>query len=231
MDIKIYLDGANLDSMQSTAHEQIVSGFTSNPTLIRSAGVDNYLAFCRQFVSAAAGKPASLEILADEPDEILRQARILSAIEDSVYVKVPATTTNGLVLHDVVTELLDDGVKVNVTALMTEEHIRTFGSYASSTPLILSIFAGRIADTGRDPQETISMAISECAHNPAIEILWASPREVYNVYQAEELGCHIITLPSAMLEKLHLKHKSLDEFSLETVQMFYDDAVRAGYVL
>lgn len=215
------------------AHRRgIADGFTTNPTLMAKAGVPDYREFAREVLAAIPSLPISFEVIGDEFDEMGRQAREIASWGENVYVKVPVCNTRGESSVPLVCELSAEGVKVNVTAVLTLDQVRAVAeAVAEDTPSIISIFAGRIADTGRDPVPTMREAVRICARRPRLKVLWASPREVLNVYQAEACGCHIIALTSDLLSKLHLRGKDLTEFSRETVQMFYDDACRAGYTL
>lgn len=228
MGIKIYADGSEPDEM--VAVRETVSGFTTNPTLMRKAGVVDYEAFAREMLRRITDVPISFEVIADDLGQMETQAKKLASFGENVYVKIPVTNTTGDTTAGLIHRLLGDGIKVNVTAVFSYEQIAKVCQYlSSSTPAILSIFAGRIADTGRDPKPYVRRAIEIAPENT--EVLWASCREVYNVYEAEALGCHIITVPNNLIKKLSLRHKRLDQYSLETVQMFYDDAQSSGLTL
>ncbi len=223
--VKIYADGANLDEMKSLAPK--VDGFTTNPSLMRKAGVTDYLAFCR--AAAALGKPISFEVFADEFAEMKRQARLLAALGSNVYVKIPITNTRGESSAGLITQLSAQGIKVNVTAVFTMNQVQTVEGALTSTPAIISIFSGRIADTGIDPKVACRFARKIC--RPETEVLWASTRELINIKQAEACGCDIITVPNDILRKMPLFAKDLAEYSLETVRMFHDDAKASGFTL
>jgi len=231
--IKIFADGASLASMREAARDPRIAGFTTNPTLMRKAGVADYRAFAREVLAEIRDKPISFEVFADDTAGMRRQAGEISAWADNVYVKVPVTNTRGAPTTDLVRELAAEGVKLNVTALCTLDQVRTVaGAVAGGAPSVISVFAGRIADTGRDPIPIMREALAICrAADRRIELLWASPREVLNIVQAAEIGCDIITVTPDLLAKLALHGKELGAFSLETVQMFHRDAEAAGYKL
>jgi transaldolase len=231
--IKIFADGASVASMLEAARDQGIAGFTTNPTLMRKAGVSDYAAFAREVLAGIRDKPISFEVFADDTDGMRRQAREIAAWGDNVYVKIPVTNTGGEASTDLVRELAAAGVKVNVTAICTLDQVRAIASaLAGGPPSVISVFAGRIADTGRDPIPLMREALAICrAADRRIELLWASPREVLNIVQAAEIGCDIITVTSDLLAKLPLIGKELAAFSLETVQMFHRDAAAAGYKL
>ena len=228
MAIKIYADGSNPAEMVSVL--DIVSGFTTNPSLMRSAGITDYEQFAKQILHQIPHHPISFEVFADEIPEMERQALKLASFGDNVYVKIPITNTNGIKTHELIKQLLNQQIKVNVTAVFSTEQIHEVLPFMNSeTDAILSIFAGRIADTGIDPKPIIKEALDLAT--PNVQILWASCREVYNVYEAENVGCHIITVSNNLIQKLPLRHKDLEEYSLETVKMFYDDAQSSKFVL
>jgi transaldolase len=231
--IKIFADGASLPSMLESARDPRIAGFTTNPTLMRKAGVADYRAFAKEVLAAIRDKPISFEVFADELDEMGRQARDIATWGDNVYVKIPITNTRRASTAGLVRELAAAGVKVNVTAICTLEQVReTARALAGGAPSVISVFAGRIADTGYDPVPLMREALAICrAADPRIELLWASPRELLNAIQAAEVGCDIITMTDDLLKKLALVGKSLAEFSLETVQMFHRDAQAAGFKL
>jgi transaldolase len=234
--IRIFADGASVASMLEAAGDPRISGFTTNPTLMRKAGVSDYAAFAREVLGRIRDKPISFEVFADDTAGMRRQAREIAAWGDNVYVKVPVTNTRGEPCTDLVRELAADGVKLNVTAICTLDQVRDIaGALAGGPPSVISVFAGRIADTGRDPIPLMRDALAICrAQSPIdrrIELLWASPREVLNIAQAADIGCDIITVTSDLLAKLALFGKELAAFSLETVQMFHRDAEAAGYKL
>jgi len=230
--IAIYADGASVADMIEARRRGVADGFTTNPTLMAKAGVPDYRAFAKEVLAAIPDLPISFEVIADEFDEMGRQAREIASWGEHVFVKVPICNTKGESSIPLVRELSREGVKVNVTAVLTLDQVRAVAeAVAEDTPSIVSIFAGRIADTGRDPIPIMREAVQICASRPRLQVLWASPREVLNLYQAASCGCHIIALTSDLIAKLPLRGKDLTEFSRETVQMFYDDACRAGYTL
>jgi transaldolase len=230
--IKIFADGASLDDMRRLAALPLVRGFTTNPTLMRKAGVSDYAQFAREALELIDGRPISFEVLADDFSEMERQAREIARWGANVYVKIPISDTRGRPATGLLHRLSADGLRINVTAVMTMCQVASaVEALAGGAPSNISIFAGRIADTGRDPMPIVREALAMASDEPAIEVIWASPREVLNIDQADCAGCHIITLTTDLLNKLALRGKNLDEFSRETVQMFYDDAVRSGFAV
>jgi transaldolase len=233
MKIKIYADGANLaDMLASYGKVGIVAGFTTNPTLMKKAGVVDYEQFAEEVLAKITDLPISFEVLADDLLEMERQARKIGSWGTNVYVKIPVTNTKGGSTASVVRSLSSSGVPINVTAVFTILQVKEIiGSLAGDTPSIISIFAGRIANAGVDPMPIMKKAVELAKPLPNCEILWASPREALNVIQAEECGCHIITVTPDILASLKTFGKDLNEYSLETVQMFYRDAQSAGFSL
>ena len=230
--VKIYADGADRDGMLEMHRRWPIQGFTTNPTLMRKAGVANYEAFARDVLSAIRDLPVSFEVFSDDFTEMRRQARKIAAWGENVYVKIPITNTERKSAAALVRELSHEGIRVNVTALLTLAQVEEVaGALAGGAPAVVSVFAGRIADTGCDPLPIMRDALKVLRPLPHVELLWASPREVLNVVQADQVGCHIITATSDILNKLSLLGKGLGEFSLETVKMFHDDAAKAGYTL
>jgi transaldolase len=230
--VKIFADGASLDEMCAWAREPIVRGFTTNPTLMRQAGVRDYAGFARDALTAIPDRPISFEVFSDDFAEMEAQARVIASWAANVYVKIPITNARGEPAAPLIGRLSRSGVRVNVTAVLTSEQVAAAtAAVEGGAPAFVSVFAGRIADTGRDPVPVMAQALEITSRVPSIEIIWASPREVLNVYQADALGCHAITLTSDLLRKLPLRNKDLDAFSLETVRMFRDDAARAGFSL
>jgi transaldolase len=230
--VKLFADGADLEHILRLAADDRIRGFTTNPTLMWKAGLTDYTEFCRRLLAEITDRPISFEVFADDGPEILRQARTIAAWGENVYVKVPVTTTRGESLADVVRELSHDGVQVNVTALFTPAQVQTItDAVAEGAPSCISVFAGRIADTGRDPLPIMREALEIMRAAPRAELIWASPRELLNVVQADEVGCHIITCTADVLAKLGSIGKDLEQFSLETVQMFHRDAEAAGFTL
>jgi len=232
--VKLFCDSANLDDMRELQSTGLVSGWTCNPSLCRKAGVKDYLAFCREAATEFADQPLSLEVVADEPREIVRQARILADLGRNVFVKVPIVNMLGNNNVWAINALVLDGIQVNVTACFTEQHVKAArAALAHGDPRCnsyISIFAGRIADTGRCPEHLVSNA-AWFVQGTGTEIIWASVREPYNIVQAERAGCQIITVFPEMLRRLDRFGRDLDEFARETSQMFYDDAMSAGYQL
>lgn len=230
--IKIFADGADERGLAELARHSRVGGFTTNPTLMRAAGVSDYRAFARGLLEVAGGRPVSFEVFADEFAEMERQARLIASWGEQVYVKVPVTNTRGEPSGPLLERLAAHGVKLNVTALLTPAQVRaTAACLAGGPPCFVSVFAGRIADTGRDPVPAMCEALDALRPHPNLELIWASPREVLNVLQADAIGCHVITLTQDLLRKLELLGRDLAELSLETVRMFHRDAAAAGYEL
>lgn len=228
--MKIFADGADIASMEKVLNKYHVSGFTTNPSLMVKAGVENYLEFAQEAVSKF-NVPISFEVFSDDFEEMYNQATKLNSIGKNVYVKIPVSNTKGYCSASLVKSLSDEGVKVNVTAIFTTEQVEKFYNIINhNTPSIMSIFAGRIADTLRDPVYTVKEAVTICKH-PNCEVLWASARQVLDVLKAKQSGCDIITLFYNFIEKFDLIDKNLDEFSLDTIKTFYEDARKAGYSL
>jgi len=227
---KIYADGAELPGMLAMYREPHIKGFTTNPTLMRKAGITDYRAFAKEVLAAIPDRPISFEVFSDEFDDMERQAREMASWGDHVYVKIPVTNTRREPAYDLVHRLSHAGVKLNVTALMTLEQVQAVvEALEGGAPSKVSVFAGRVADTGRDPVPHMRAALDILKRAPRAELIWASPREVLNVFQAHEIGCHIITVTNDILRKLSLVGKDLGDYSLETVRMFFDDAKAAGY--
>ena len=230
--IAIYADGADVRDMVAARDAGLVKGFTTNPTLMRKSGVSDYESFAREALVSTGGMPISFEVFADDFGEMERQAKLIATWGDAVFVKIPVTNTKGEPAYDLIRRLSGAGVKLNVTAILTLDQVReVVDALDASTPAIVSVFAGRIADTGRDPVPLMREAKAICSAKPKAELLWASPRELLNIFQAEECGCRIITVTSDILKKLAMVGKSLEELSLDTVKMFYNDASAAGFRL
>ena len=230
--VKIFADGADKQGMLEMYRKPYIKGFTTNPTVMRKAGVTDYRAFARDVLAAIPDRPISFEVFADDLAEMERQACDITTWGERVYVKIPVTNTAGEPTHRLVHKLSHGGLKLNVTALMTLRQIRTVAeAVAGGAPCYLSVFAGRIADTGRDPLPIMAGAVEASATSPNAEVIWASPRELLNIFQADSIGCHVITVTNDILNKLILLDKDLDEYSLDTVRMFYSDAVGAGFAL
>jgi transaldolase len=228
--IKLYADGADLKEMVGAYNEGIVSGFTTNPTLMRKAGVKNYEEFARAALKAIPDLPISFEVFSDELDGMEREARKIAGWGKNAYIKIPVTNTKGENTAPLVKKLSMDGLQLNVTAILTIEQVKQVSNALSpATPSVVSVFAGRIADTGRDPVPIMKEAVSILKSNKKAELLWASTRELMNLVQAESCGCHIITITNDILKKVPMLGKDLKELSLDTVKMFYNDAQGAGY--
>jgi len=231
--VKIFADGADKKSLLDLAQKDWVAGFTTNPTLMKKAGITDYKAFALDILTEIKDRPISFEVFSDDFTDMKRQAHEIASWGDNVYVKIPITNTKGESSIPLVQELSHAGVKLNITAIFTLKQVAdTVDAVAGGAPSVVSVFAGRIADTGRNPNTVMKAALKYCkSKDPNIELLWASPRELYNIVEANKVGCHIITVSHDVLGKLHLLDKDLEEFSLETVQMFYNDAQKAGYTL
>jgi len=234
--VKIFADGADRAGMLEMYLNPLVAGFTTNPTLMRKAGVTDYEGFARDILLLIRDKPISFEVFSDDFDQMESQAKQISSWGENVCVKIPTTNTKGESSIPLVARLSTAGVKVNVTAMMTTRQVRdAIPALADGPGGYVSVFAGRIADSGRDPVPIMKEALELLyAHNGVenhIQLIWASPREIFNLVQADQIGCHVITMTNDLLKKIHLIGKDLDEFSLETVKMFYDDAKGAGYSL
>ena len=230
--VKLFADGAEKAGMLEMYHNPLISGFTTNPTLMKIAGVSDYEAFAKDILTQIPDKPISFEVFSDEFDEMERQALDIASWGENVYVKIPITNTKGESSVPLVATLSENGVKVNVTAMFTVEQVQSVIPGLSKGPgSYVSVFAGRIADAGLDPLPIMREVLGLIKDYPGIELIWASPRELYNVVQADEIGCDIITATNSILKKLSSLGKDLNQFSLETVQMFYDDASEAGYTL
>jgi transaldolase len=229
---KIFGDGADLPGMLELYRNPQISGFTTNPTLMRKAGVTDYEQFAREVLTAIPDRPISFEVFADEAAEMERQARRIAAWGANVYVKIPVTNTKRESCVPLIRTLAESGIRLNVTAIMTLRQVEDISrALGSEVPSYVSVFAGRIADTGRDPVPMMAEAVRMISPSPNQELIWASPRELLNLFQADAIGCHVITVTSDILKKLSLVAKDLDEYSLETVKMFYDDAKAARFQL
>jgi transaldolase len=230
--IKIFADGADLDGMKEMYANPMIKGFTTNPTLMRKAGVQNYKAFARQVVEAIPDRPISFEVFADAFDEMERQAVDIASWGENVYVKIPVMNTKKQFTGPLIERLSKAGVALNVTAVMMPEQVKSITDcLAADTPAIISVFAGRIADTGLDPVPLMAEAMEIISAKPKAELIWASPRELLNIFQADSIGCHIITATNDILNKLPTVGKDLNLYSLETVKMFYQDATAAKYTI
>jgi transaldolase len=230
--VRIFADGADIETIASLAADKEIKGFTTNPTLMRQAGVEDYESFARQAIDIIGDRPISLEVFSDDFSEMDRQARKLASWSPNVYVKIPVTNTKADSSAELVRNLTQDGIQLNVTALLTMTQVREIHqSLVGGAPSCISVFAGRIADAGIDPLPIMKQAVEEISFDKQIELIWASPREVFNVVQAHQIGCHIITVTPEILKKLPSLGKDLTQFSLETVMMFASDAESAGYQL
>jgi transaldolase len=230
--VKLFADGADLAAMVEMSRRPYIGGLTTNPTLMHKAGITDYRAFAHKVLAAIPDKPISFEVFSDEFDEMHRQALEIMSWGKNVYVKIPVTNTRAQPADDLIHTLASEGVKLNITAMTTIPQVqrisKALGDYASS---YVSVFAGRIADTGRDPLPIMKQAMEILRPHPTQELIWASPRELFNVIQADQIGCHIITATTDVLKKLELIGKDLTAYSLDTVKMFYQDAKSAGFSL
>jgi transaldolase len=228
--VKIFADGADKAGMLEMYGKSFIKGFTTNPTLMRKAGVGNYIEFAREILQVIPDRPISFEVFSDEFSEMELQARVISTWGKNVYVKIPVSNTRSEPSYDLVSRLSHSGVQINVTAIMTLEQVRDVAAaLRGGAPSCVSVFAGRIADTGRDPIPIMTEALDMLKDLPDAELIWASPREMLNIFQADDIGCHIITVTNDILRKLDGVGKDLAEFSLDTVKMFHQDALVAGY--
>jgi transaldolase len=229
---RIFADGADLDGILALAADPRIAGFTTNPTLMRKVGLTDYSRFARELLTYVTEHPISFEVFADDVPEMRRQARAIASWADNVYVKIPVTSTTGESMAPLARELSESGVKVNVTALFTTAQVELIAAaVADGAPSYISVFAGRIADAGIDPMPIIARSMEIIEQAPNAELIWASPREILNLIQADDMGCDIITMTHELLRKLDGLGKSLEQFSLETVRMFHDDALAAGFTL
>ena len=230
--IKLFADGADLSGMKEMYANPLIKGFTTNPTLMGKAGVQDYKEFALQVIEAIPDRPISFEVFADEFQEMERQALEISSWGRNVYVKIPVTNTKQQFTGPLIERLTKAGVALNVTAVMTPKQVKSVTNcLAAEVPAIISVFAGRIADTGRDPVPLMAEAVKIISAKPKAELIWASPRELLNIFQADSIGCHIITATNDILNKLSIVGKDLERYSLETVGMFYQDAKAAKYTI
>lgn len=230
--VKIFADGADKAGMLEMYAKPYIQGLTTNPTLMKKAGIKDYRAFCKDILSYVKDKPLSFEVFSDDFREMERQAMEIASWGDNVYVKIPVTNTHQQSCYELVKTLAAHKVKLNVTAIMTLSQVRdVVASLNPDIPSYVSVFAGRIADTGRDPVPLMQAAVEMLKVAPAAELIWASPRELLNIFQANEVGCHVITVTNDILKKLSLVGYDLDEYSLDTVKMFFNDATAAEYSL
>jgi transaldolase len=232
LSVKLFADGADEAEILRVSRNPLIRGFTTNPTLMRKAGVRDYRAFARSVLEAVRDRPVSFEVLSDEFDEMERQAVEMGRWGCNVYVKIPITNTRGESSFDLVRRLAQREVKVNITAILALDQVaHILPALVGGPPCYVSIFAGRIADTGRDPMPLMAAAVELLRPHPHVELIWASPRELLNIFQADAIGCHIVTATHDILHKLHLVGRDLHAYSLDTVKMFYEDAQKAGYTL
>jgi transaldolase len=232
LSVRVFADGADIASIRKLAADPLIAGFTTNPTLMRKAAVDDYEHFAHELLECVPDRPVSFEVFSDEFDDMGRQALKIASWGDNVYVKIPITNTDGMSSLELVRRLAGEGVKLNVTALMTNEQVdATASALEGGTAAFVSVFAGRIADTGREPEPIMARALETLRPLPDFQLIWASPREVLNIVQADRIGCHIITATNDLLAKIGLLGRDLIDFSLDTVRMFHRDAVAAGYTL
>ncbi len=230
--VKIFADGADKAGMLEMAAKPYVQGLTTNPTLMKKAGVADYRAFCKDILTHIKDKPLSFEVFSDDFADMERQAMEIASWGDNVYVKIPVTNTQQETCYALVKKLGQQSVKMNITALMTMTQVRdVVAALNPHVPSYVSVFAGRIADTGRDPLPMMAAAVEMLKVAPEAELIWASPRELLNIFQADDIGCQIITVTHDILKKLSLVGYDLDAYSLDTVKMFYNDAVAAGFKL
>jgi transaldolase len=230
--VKIFADGADKAGMLEMYAKPFIKGLTTNPTLMKKAGIADYRAFCKDILTAIKDKPLSFEVFSDDFFEMERQAMEIASWGENVYVKIPVTNTKQEPCYSLVNKLAAQKVKLNVTALMTLTQVRdVVASLNPQVPSYVSVFAGRIADTGFDPVPMMTEAVKILKIAPASELIWASPRELLNIFQADEIGCQVITVTNDILKKLSLVGYDLNEYSLDTVKMFYKDAVEAGFKL
>jgi transaldolase len=229
---RIFADGADLDGILALAANPRIAGFTTNPTLMWKAGLTDYAEFAKRLLERITEHPISFEVFADDAGEMFRQAKIIASWGENVYVKIPVTTTSGESMAPLVRELSEGGVKVNVTALFTTGQVELItAAVKEGAPSYISVFAGRIADAGVDPVPIMARAVEIMDNAERSELIWASPREILNLVQADQVGCHVITMTHDLLKKLDCLGKGLEQYSLETVQMFHRDAVAAGFTL
>ena len=232
LSVKVFADGADIEGCRELAANPLISGFTTNPTLMRKAGVVDYEAFARDLLELIPDRPISFEVFSDDFAEMERQATLIAGWGENVYVKIPVTDTRGERSDAVIERLVGRGVRLNVTGLLTAAQVEwVAGCLSAEVPAYVSVFAGRIADAGVDPLPVMIRSLELLSELPAVELIWASPREIFNIVQADAIGCDVITVTHDLLKKLPSLGKDLDQFSLETVRMFHDDAAGAGYSL
>jgi transaldolase len=232
LSVRVFADGADIASIRKLAADRLIAGFTTNPTLMRKAGVDDYEQFACELLECVTDRPISFEVFSDDFDHMGRQARKIASWGENVYVKIPITNTEGASSLDLVRRLTNEGVKLNITALMTNQQVdAAAAALEGGVAAFISVFAGRIADTGREPEPIMVRALQTLRPFRDVQLIWASPREVLNIVQADRIGCHIITVTHDLLAKVGLFGRDLTDFSLDTVRMFHRDAAAAGYTL
>ena len=232
LSVKIFADGADKATMMDMNNRPYIKGLTTNPSLMKKAGIKDYSKFCKEILKEVSTKPISFEVFSDEFDEMEKQAYEISSWGNNVYVKIPVMNTKKINSYKLIKKLTDDGIKVNVTAVMTMEQIKNTASVLNANvPSYLSVFAGRIADTGVDPLPIMKDAVDILKFTNKAELIWASPRELFNIIQADKIGCHVITVTDSILNKLKMLGYDLDIYSLDTVKMFYKDSIDAGYTI
>jgi transaldolase len=230
--VKIYADGADLQGMRELSRKPWVKGFTTNPTLMRKVGVSDYRTFASDVLKMIPDRPISFEVFSDEFEEMAWQAREITTWGENVFVKIPVTNTRGESSAELIRDLTRAGIKLNVTAILALDQVRDVAvALAGGSPACVSVFAGRVADTGRDPVPLMAAALALVGLAPNLELIWASPRELLNIYQADAIGCHIITVTHDILNRLDAVGRDLHDYSLDTVRMFRNDAIKAGYTL
>ncbi|ACI61867.1 translaldolase [Streptococcus pyogenes] len=230
LNIKVFSDGAVLETMLKDLQTGLVTGFTTNPSLMKKAGISSYIGFAKEVLAKITDYPVSFEVFADDLASVEKEAEKIASLGDNVYVKIPVTTSTGESTCPLIQKLSAKGIKLNVTAIFTIEQTQAVVDHLTAgVPAIVSVFAGRIADTGVDPMPIMEEALRICRQKEGVELLWASPRETYNIYQADQLGVDIITCTTDLIAKLPLQGKDLEDYSLETVQMFLKDSTSLGF--
>lgn len=230
LNIKVFSDGAVLETMLKDLQTGLVTGFTTNPSLMKKAGISSYIGFAKEVLVKITDYPVSFEVFADDLASVEKEAEKIASLGDNVYVKIPVTTSTGESTCPLIQKLSAKGIKLNVTAIFTIEQTQAVVDHLTAgVPAIVSVFAGRIADTGVDPMPIMEEALRICRQKEGVELLWASPRETYNIYQADQLGVDIITCTTDLIAKLPLQGKDLEDYSLETVQMFLKDSTSLGF--
>ncbi|VGR76169.1 translaldolase [Streptococcus pyogenes] len=230
LNVKVFSDGAVLETMLKDLQTGLVTGFTTNPSLMKKAGISSYIGFAKEVLAKITDYPVSFEVFADDLASMEKEAEKIASLGDNVYVKIPVTTSTGESTCPLIQKLSAKGIKLNVTAIFTIEQTQVVVDHLTArVPAIVSVFAGRIADTGVDPMPIMEEALRICRQKEGVELLWASPRETYNIYQADQLGVDIITCTTDLIAKLPLQGKDLEDYSLETVQMFLKDSTSLGF--